>query len=118
MVSGGTVNALGTYNPNINAAGAMDNVKITSNGGTTTLAASVATGTLNIQNSSGSTGTVEVGVGQSLTLNDGGLLSSGTSASQIQDGTLTSSTGELIVTNNNHLTIASNIIDSLRPARC
>jgi len=110
-VSGSTVNALATYNSNINAAGAADNVKISS-GGTTTLASSVATGTLNIQNSSGSTVTLEVGVGQALTLNDGGLLSSGSSANQIQDGTVTSSTGELVVTNNNHLTITASIVDS------
>jgi autotransporter-associated beta strand protein len=109
----GRVTPLSTYNTNINSAAPADNVKIVG-GGTTNLAASTQAATLNFQNSSGSTGTLDIGSGQSLALGDGGILTSGTSSSQILDGTLMAgSTGELVVTNRNALTISSTIADSV-----
>lgn len=109
----GRVDALSTYATNINTAGSTEHVKLTG-GGTTTLAASGQRATLNFQNSSGSTGTLDIGAGQALTLGEGGILSSGTAASQIQNGTLSAgSTGELIVTNQNALTISSGIGESV-----
>lgn len=109
----GRVDALATYQSNINTALITDHVKITG-GGITTLAASTQVATLNMQNSSGSTGILDVGASNTLTFGDGGILTSGTAASQIQNGTISAdATGELVVTNRNALTISSNIAETV-----
>ncbi len=59
-------------------------------------------------------GTLDVGTGQTLTLGEGGILSSGSAAGQVQNGTLQAgATGELVVTNQNTFTISSNIGESM-----
>lgn len=52
---------------------------------------------------------MDLGTGQTLTLGEGGLLASGTSASRVQGGTLRAGVNELVVTNRGDLTIASTI---------
>lgn len=57
-----------------------------------TLAGSLTTNTLKIENTSGSTQAVDVGSGNTLTLTAGGLLLTGTEAVEINNGTLRSNT--------------------------
>lgn len=104
----GRVDALATYSTDINSAATGDHVKI-AGGGTTSLTTSVTRATINLQNSSGSAGVLDVGTGNTLTLGDGGILSSGTAASRLQGGTVKATDNELVVTNRNALTIDSNI---------
>ena len=108
----GRVDALASYAADINGAAPGEHVKI-AGGGTTSLAASATRSTLNLQNSSGSAGTLDLGAGHTLTLGDGGILSSGTATNRVQSGTLRASGNELVVTNRNALTIDSNIGESV-----
>jgi autotransporter-associated beta strand protein len=101
------------YATNINTAGSTDHVMLIG-GGTTALAASGQRATLSFNNISGSTGMLDVGVGQTLTLADGGIVSAGTTAGQIQNGTLRAgATGELVVIDQSPFTISSSIGESV-----
>jgi len=98
------------YVADLNAAAATDNVKV-SGSGTTTLASSKKINSLNQQNSTGTVGTIDLG-GHTLDVVSGGILAGGTTANVIQNGALTSSEGELIVTGISDQTITANIVDS------
>ena len=104
----GRVDALSNYVSDINSAATGDHVKLIG-GGTTSLTTSATRSTLNLQNSSGSAGVLDLGAGNTLTLGDGGLLTSGTSTSRVQNGTLRAGGNELVVINRNSLTIDSSI---------
>ena len=92
------------YNTNINSALATDNVKI-AGGGLTTLQSSEAINTLNLQDSSGNSQTLDLG-GQTLSLQ--GILSSGSSGTAIQNGTLSVT----YIINANSLTVGASITNS------
>lgn len=98
------------YVSDINTATATDHVKVTASG-ITSLAASSIRASVNMQNSSGGTNTLDLN-GGSLNLTTGGLLSSGNGPQRIQNGTL-SAPGEMVITNRNDLTIASNISETM-----
>ncbi len=104
----GRVDALAVYASNINSAATGDHVKIIG-GGTTFVGLHATRATLNFQNSSGSTATLDIGPGQALTLGDGGVLTSGTDSVRIQNGTLNAAGTELVVINRNTMTIDSSI---------
>ncbi len=77
--------------------------------GTTSLTTSATRATLNLQNSSGIAGVLDLGTSNTLSLGDGGILSSGTATNRVQGGTLKAVGNELVVTNRNALNIDSNI---------
>jgi len=108
----GRVDALFTYASEINGGATGDHVKL-AGGGTTLLTTSATRSTLNLQNSSGSAGVLDLGAGNTLTLGDGGILTSGTSTNSVQGGTLRAGGNELVVINRNALTIDSNIGEAI-----
>ncbi len=87
-------------------AGANAHTKLTAaTGSVATSTADAAT--LNWQNNTGSDGVFDVGAGHTITLAEGGLLSSGTKANRLDHGTIRSGTAELVVINQNDLTVNS-----------
>ena len=102
------------YVTSLATAGGQDNLRLTSAGGdTTALPQTKAVNSLNLINS-GTTapGTLDLGAGQKLTLTSSGLLESGGAGHVIQNGTLTTSGSELIVTDQAALTIASTVANT------
>lgn len=103
----GRVSAFSDYSLNINSAGPNEHVKITPSG-TTSLAAAKTIATVNLQNGTGAE-VLDLGAGADLNLAAGGIASSGSAANRIQGATIRSQTDELVVTNQNALSISSSI---------
>ena len=101
----GRITSLAAYASDINTGGPNEDVKL-SGGGSFTLSSPATRNSLNLQNSSGATGTLDLS-GHALTLASGGLLTSGSSASAIGGGTLRSNKMEIVVTNRNALSIGA-----------
>ncbi len=107
--AGGNVSAFTGYTTDTTTASTTDNLRIaTAAGGTTSLASVQSRNSLNLVSTGSATGAVDLGANGSLVLASGGLLSSG-NGFFIQNGKLTSGTGELVVTNQSGLTISSTI---------
>ena len=103
------------YVTNLGSPTDQNNVQLTSAGGTTTaLGQSQIHNSLNLVNTGSSAAVLDLGAGQKLDLSSGGLLTSGGAGHVIQNGTLTSSGGELIVNNLAALTVSSTVADNGR----
>lgn len=105
----GRVTTYSGYTSNINAGGALDNVKIVANAAT--LADSTVKSTLNLQNGGTSTQVLNLN-SKTLEIAGGGILTSGTVASKIEGGRIQSTAPELIITTRNNLTIDAEIAGS------
>jgi autotransporter-associated beta strand protein len=108
----GRITAFTAYVPDINAASATDNVRIISSG-TTTLAAPSTVGSLNLQSAGTINPTLDLG-GHELGLTTGGIITStGVGTNVIRNGSLSTPSGEFVVTTySSGLTINANIVDS------
>ncbi len=114
---GGAIGAFAGYVTNRTVALATDNVLLQSQAVSTNLTGSPTWYSLNLENNLAATSTVSLATGSTLTLNSGGLLSSGVSPAVLQGGTLAAGAGgEWVITNYNALTIASVIADGSMPA--
>ena len=108
----GRVSAYTGYTSDLTTATGTDNLRIvTSNGNGGTLPATQTRNSLNLVNTGSSTAVFQIGPTQTLTLASGGLLTSGSAGFLIQNGTLTTSGSELIVTNQAALTMAATVAD-------
>jgi len=105
------ITAYSSYAPDINAASPTGNVELASSG-VATLAAPVTRNSLNLQNSSAGVSQVLDLGGRVLGLSSGGLLTSGSGASVIQNGSLSTTAPEWVITANNNLTISAPILES------
>lgn len=99
-----------TYSTDINSGSMSDHVGL-NGGGTIALATDALRASLNLQNSSTSSQVLDQG-GHSLELMSGGILSSGTGATMIHGGTLSTPSQEFVVTASNNLTIDSKVVDA------
>ncbi len=108
----GQVTAFTGYVPDINAASATDNVRIRSDG-IVTLAAPSTIGSLNLQSGGTYDPVLDLG-GSNLGITTGGILNStGIGTSIIQNGSLSTPSGEFVITTYSApLTINANIVDS------
>ncbi len=104
----GNVSAYTAYTTDPAPANAESNVRLATAGGTTALGKPASSfNSLNLVNSGSAPSALDLGAGQTLTLVSGGLLTSGSAGFLIQNGTLTASGSELIVTNQAALTVAA-----------
>ncbi len=109
----GRVSAYAGYTSNLATASGADNLRVTSTGAGAggTLPASQTRNSLNLVNTGTSSGLFQIGPTQTLTLNSGGLLTSGSAGFTVQNGTLTTPGGEIIITNQAALTMAATVAD-------
>ena len=114
----GNVSAFVGYTTDATTASSTDNLRVTTGGGTTSLASVQTRNSLNLVNTGSAAATVDLGANGSLTLTSGGLLTSGTGGFVIQNGKLGSGNGELVITNQAALTISSPVkrqrVDKIR----
>ena len=113
----GRITAYSAYVSAFAGGSTTDNVLITTSG-TTTLGASATRASLNLE-PNGDSQVIDLGADQSLDLSTGGILSSGGgpdggpyTSSTIQDGSLTTTAPEWVISDNNSLTINSAILES------
>jgi autotransporter-associated beta strand protein len=97
------------YAAEVNSGLPTDHVKL-SNSGTTALEGATIRASLNLKNSGAAEQVLDL-AGNSLTLTTGGILSSGSGASSIRNGTLSTTAGEMVITANNDLTIGAAIVN-------
>ena len=101
----GRLTPLSSYTSDINTGSTNDHVKFTSVG-TFTLASAATRGSLNFQNADTLVPQILDLSGQSLALTTGGILSSGNAPSAIQNGTLSTASGEFVIIANNNLIVS------------
>lgn len=106
----GRAEAFAGYSTSFASSTASDHVKVTA--ALTALSGSAVVATINLQNSDELGSLLEIAGGETLVLDDGGLLSSGTSHAMVKGGAIRSGSAELLVTNSNALTIASAISEN------
>ena len=112
--SDGNIAAFTSYATDINSGSTSDHLRLAASG-TTTLNASTTRASLNLQNANASVGQVLDLAGSSLVLTSGGILSSGAGSATIQHGSISTPAQEIVVTDNNNMTIASTIADGGSP---
>ena len=106
----GHITAFTAYVPDINTASATDNVRIVSSA-TTTLAAPSTIGSLNLQSAGTVNPVLDLG-GHELGLTTGGIIcSTGTGTTVIQNGSLSTPSGEFVINAFIGLTINADIVD-------
>ncbi len=106
----GRITPLSSYASDINAGSTSDHVKFTATG-TTMLAGATTRASLNFQNADSLVPQILDLSGQSLAVSSGGILQSGNGTSTIQNGTLSTASGEIVITANNNLTISASILN-------
>ena len=106
----GRVSAYTGYTSDLGSASGTDNLRlVTSNGNAGTLPKTQSRNSLDLVNTGNSTAVFQIGPTQTLTLTSGGLLTSGSAGLLIQNGTLTTSGNEIIITNQAALTMAATV---------
>lgn len=109
----GNITAYTGYSSDLTTATSQENLRVVNTQASPmTLSKSLTRNSVNLVNNDTSGAKLDVGVGQTLTVTGGGLLTSGGSGQSIQNGTLTTTGSELIITNQAALTVSSTVANT------